>query len=117
MYSKYLKGRQVQQGKTVEETNPLQSHLNDSGVIEFLSWGSHLWHETMQEDTVQGMYDSHQICGLQQGRQSGRVLVLIVKYVWSTAEEDGEKIQVHVHVSSVFNQCFLTLHIFASQFG
>lgn len=103
MYSEYLEGREVEQGKTVEETNPLQSHLNDSGVIEFLSWGGHLWHETMQEDTVEGMHDSHQVCGLQQGWQSGRVLVFIVKYAWSTAEEEGEKTQVHALVSSVFN--------------
>lgn len=50
----------------------------------------------MQQDTVEGMHDSHQVCGLQQGWQSSWVLVFIVKYVWSTADKEWEKMQVRV---------------------
>lgn len=71
----------------------------------------------MQQDTVEGMHDSHQVCGLQQGWQSSRVLVFIVKYVWSAAEEERERMQVHVFLLSVFSLSSLTLHSFDSQFG
>lgn len=69
----------------------MQSHLDDPGAVGFLTLGSRLWHETVQQDTIQGVHHSHQVCGLQQGRQSSRVLAFIVKYTRSAGEEEREE--------------------------
>lgn len=84
----YLEGAQVKQGKTVEEADALQSHLDDPGAVGLLTLGRRLWRETVQQDAIQSVHHSHQVCGLQQGRQSSRVLAFIVKYTGSTGEEE-----------------------------
>lgn len=45
----------------------------------------------MQQDTVQGVHDSHQVSGLQKGRQSSWVLPFIVKYAGSTVRGENEE--------------------------
>lgn len=86
IYQGYLEGGEVKQGKTVEETDALQSHLDDPGAVRLLTLGSRLRHKAVQQDTIQGVHHSHQVSGLQQGRQSSRVLPFIVKYTGSTGE-------------------------------
>lgn len=88
IYHEYLEGGQVEQGKTVEEADPLQSHLDDPGAVGLLTPGGRLWRKTVKQDAIQSVHHSHQICGLQQGRQSSRVLAFIVKYTGSTGEEE-----------------------------
>lgn len=68
IYQGYLEGGEVKQGKTVEETDALQSHLDDPGGVRLLTLGSRLRHKAVQQDTIQGVHHSHQVCGLQQGR-------------------------------------------------
>lgn len=82
----YLEGGEVKQGETVEETDALQSHLDDPGAVGLLALGGGLRHEAVQQDAVQRVHHSHQLGGLQQSRQSGRVLAFIVKYTGSAGE-------------------------------
>lgn len=70
----------------------MQSHLDDPGAVGFLTLGGRLWRETVQQDTIQRVHHSHQVCGLQQGRQSSQVLAFIVKYSGSTGEEERESV-------------------------
>lgn len=83
----YLEGGEVEQGETVEETDALQSHLDDPGAVWLLALGGGLRHEAVQQDAVQRVHHSHQLGGLQQSRQSGRVLAFIVKYTGSAGEQ------------------------------
>lgn len=83
----YLEGGEVKQGETVEETDALQSHLDDPGAVGLLALGGGLWHQAVQQDAVEGVHHSHQLGGLQQSRQSGRVLPFIVKYAGSAGEQ------------------------------
>ena len=81
----------------------MQSHLDDPGAVGFLTLGRGLWRETVQQDAIQRVHDSDQVCGLQQGRQSSRVLAFIVKYTGSTGEEERGR-----SVRSVKPKCLLT---------
>lgn len=93
IYREYLEGGEVKQGKTVEETDALQSHLDDPRAVRLLTLGSRLRHKAVQQDTIQGVHHSHQVCGLQQGRQPSRVLAFIVKYTGRTGQEESGGVQ------------------------
>lgn len=84
---RYLEGGEVEQGETVEETDALQSHLDDPGAVGLLVLGGGLWHQAVQQDAVERVHHAHQLGGLQQSRQAGRVLPFVVKYAGSAGEE------------------------------
>lgn len=89
-----MEGGEVKQGEAVEEADALQGHLDDPGGVRLLGalrtlrvLGRRLWRGAVQQDTVEGVNHSHQVCGPQLGRQPSRVLALIVEYTWRAVGE------------------------------
>lgn len=94
----YLEGGEVKQGEAVEETDALQSHLDDPGAVGLLALGGGLWHQAVQQDAVEGVDHAHQLAGLQQSRQARRVLPFVVKDAGSAGEETrGPSVNHHHH--------------------
>jgi hypothetical protein len=77
----YLESRQIKSCKTVEETQTLNGYLGGVLSVALLGTGSAGVRDgAMEEDTVEHVQNSSQVCGLKSSCQPRGILAIIVEY-------------------------------------
>ena len=77
----YLESRQIKSCEAVEETQTLDGHLDCALSVALLGTGSAgVRDRAVEEDAVQHVQNSSQVCGLKSSCQPCGILAIIVKY-------------------------------------